>query len=377
MTAPPISNFKKFVLHLKDVNDNYVKVSYKRILREGATLDMMHETRTHFAFTCWALAQGHVDWQEDNEAWKPYETRAEYPENLHNEARCQIFTDTIWVNDGTKNWPVSICMFHEMMSARQLFEFVLLALADEDQAALVNDVQKPVVGDVPFDDEYAEQRGNVDNALDEHFPRDENNQPSQNQPAQREDPPRKTPHHQTANGDEIPIITEWSSKNVEQYVEQYAGTKKGVGIRISKLVRVKKARQDGEGFWEAVEVYPEYRGMPGQYPASQLKTYIDDREHNYDWKKLRSHPVIGKLLHAPKTTCTAPGIMICKINVVEKEDGTSDVYWNVAKVELDRAPEEWEQGGPPPHQHENGDKEEDDKPFGDDRDSPDWTDVPF
>ena len=55
-----------------------------------------------------------------------------------------------------------------------------------------------------------------------------------------------------------------------------------VRVRFSRLVRVKKARQDGQGEWEGIEFYPTYNGMPGQYSYAALKTYVNEGEHGYD-----------------------------------------------------------------------------------------------
>lgn len=104
-------------------NDKPNRMTYSVTVRFGWTPDMLQETRKHYVEACQLARQG---LRADGGI---YGTRTTYPQNIHDEARVQIFGDiSVQVAPGITR-QVTINCFDETTTGQQLLD-ELWALVD-------------------------------------------------------------------------------------------------------------------------------------------------------------------------------------------------------------------------------------------------------
>jgi len=341
MTFNTFTSTNKMTLYVEDAKNRVIAVPYHLVIRAYATKTMIEETLTHFRFAAALMAAG-IEWSHDI----PRCAELESAENWHRgepmptEAAVQIFTNEfpVWSPQANGCVKIPLNIFTEYTSAFEVWDTMSLIVDMLPGIRAIDETLKPkqVKPQQPARHEPSQFKSHEPTPqgedLDEWFSRESD--------CGREPTPEEPHIHlQPATDDEGFQVIEWDNRQRETYETKYAGQK--VRVAVAKLQRAVRAKKDGTGTFEAVEVFPAYQGGVSQYEAYAFKTFISDKDTAWDWKKYRDHKVTGQLLTAPGTTCTARMWLTFKVN--QGKDGK--VYWNLYGIDLLEEPSEWAEFG--------------------------------
>lgn len=292
---------KKQVLYVDGANGENLIVNYVLVERDGATYEMILETVKHFAFLCWALAQGYADWQE-NDKWNTYKERSQYEPCEHD--RVLITYANAYVHDGTTAQPLEINTFTENTVVIDAFNRVWQRELRQKALDKINNAMKR-------------------EDLTEVFPREAPEQKPAQKPTQQSKPQESQEENK---------IEYWDNRKREEYESTFAN--QIVIIRFGAWQRVLSVRRDGTGAYERIHPVPVLEnGQLSKYVAQTLGIYVpksDKTDVSYDYKKLNQDGFVDTYLSNSGDLLKSSGWARYKVNT---KDGK--VYWNLYGVTFD------------------------------------------
>jgi hypothetical protein len=275
-------------------------IHYVINMRSGATYGMVKDTIKHFKHAINCLANG------AKRANSSVGERDEYHDVIeHGESRSNIWTfrsfAVVPIGDKIFKVPVNLC--NEFTSADTLINWVWFAVELMNDNDLVDDFIKS--GHIIESKPQAKQHS----ALDEYFPRDENNQPVQ---PERTDvaPPSGKPGQAT--------VIDYDYKLHDEYTQEFMGQL--VEVQVEKIAWELRAKKDHSGSYEKIFAY-----LKEHYenPIWNLSIFSDGKSLQ------RAFP---GMLEKAGDVVTGDFGLIFKINTGKN----GKVYWNLHDVDIRR-----------------------------------------
>ena len=324
-------------------------IRYVVNIRTGATPEMVGETIRHFKHAVQVAARGHDKIAENVPPRTVYADKLE-----HGQARVSIWTKGSFVpipdfNAGLiYKVPVNIC--NEYTGAQDLVDRLLMVadLMVEGANGLETDfVAAGSIIDV-----------NAPEDLNKWFPRDGQKQPATKDPkqtataakgnyGQQRRTPGQVPPQQSATGQQPavhPLARQGSNRKVEivhlgdysyqlqdEYEKAFAGSGKWISFDIAKMTRMVKAKNDGTGTYECIDIYPYYGEGPSDYPISSARIFPHPEGRDFsDWKTLFDKCITDtQTLAEPGTTWEGPMVVSWGLSI-SKNDGR--IFWNLKEI---------------------------------------------
>ncbi len=321
-------------------------IRYVCNIRTGATAEMVEETIRHFKHAIYCVARGHDKTSDDVPSRNKYADKLE-----HGQARVSVWTRNSFAPvpdfDNEEIYKVPVNIFNEYTHAQDLIDRLwmvagVMALADGHSADFV---AAGSIIDV-----------NAPEDLKKWFPRDSDGSKDPKQTAekakavygqQQQRTPGQVPPQQASTGQqpdvhprarqaptrrvEIVHLGNYSYQLQDEYEKEFAGSGKWISFDIAKMVRQIKAKNDGSGSYECIDVYPYYGEGPSDYPISSARMFPHNEGMKFsNWKTLFDKCVLtSDILAEPGTVWEGPMVVSWGLTL-GKENGK--VYWNLKEV---------------------------------------------